>query len=353
MSKYWSEITRKTDPYVPGEQPKDKKYIKLNTNENPYPPSPKVLEAIKLASNGDLRLYPDPTSDVLRTTIAQYYQLKKKQVFVGNGSDELLAFAFMAFFNPGDSILFPDITYSFYPVYSELFNIDYRLIPLEDDFSIPVDMFSESSGGVVIPNPNAPTAKYLPLDSIRGILEKNMEKVVIVDEAYVDFGGESAVKFIHEYPNLLVIQTLSKSRCLAGLRVGFAMGNEELIEGLDRVKNSFNSYTMDRLALAGAVEAFKDEAYFNETRQKIMNTRERTVQTLKAEGFTVTDSKANFIFIRYPSMKAKDIFSQLRERGILVRYFNKPRIDDYLRVSIGSDEEMDLFMEAVKEIIRR
>ena len=351
MSRYWSSIVKNIEPYVPGEQPKDKKYIKLNTNENPYPPSPRVIEAISRAANEDLRLYPDPTCGQLRRIIGQYYNLNMEEVFVGNGSDELLAFSFLAFFDPGRPILFPDITYSFYPVYSELFNIDYRLVPLDDDFSIPVEGFFAENGGIVIPNPNAPTGKFMPLKSVEDILKNNEGSVVIIDEAYVDFGGQSAVALIKDYPNLLVIRTLSKSRSLAGLRLGFAMGHKDLIEGLDRIKNSINSYTVDRLALAGAAEAIRDEEYFQETRHKIMKTRERVSKELIDLGFTVIESKANFIFISHPAVHAGRIFEQLKEKGVLVRYFNKPRIDNFLRVSIGSDEEMDIFIEAVSEIV--
>jgi histidinol-phosphate aminotransferase len=351
MSKFWSDIVKKIEPYVPGEQPKDKKIIKINTNENPYPPSPKVLEAIKQAADESLRLYPAPNCDDLRETIAGYYNLEKEQTFVGNGSDELLGFAFMAFFNPGKPILFADITYSFYPVYSELFKIDYELIPLEEDFSINLDDYYKPNGGIIIANPNAPTSKHISADSIKGLLKKNTESVVIIDEAYIDFGGESAVKYINDFPNLLIINTLSKSRSLAGLRVGFALGNKDLIEGINRVKNSFNSYTLDRLALVGAQEAFKDEAYFKETRSKIMSTRGRVVTELEGIGFKVLDSKANFIFITHKSFSAIELFKQLRDRDILVRYFKKPRIDNYLRVSIGTDEEMKRFMAALKEIL--
>lgn len=351
MSRYWSEIVKGIEPYVPGEQPKDRKYIKLNTNENPYPPSPRVVEAIKKAADDSLKLYPDPTCNELKAVIAQYYNIKKEQVFTGNGSDELLAFSFMAFFNPGRQVVFPDITYSFYPVYSDLFNISYRQIPLDNDFSIPVSGFFTGNGGVIIPNPNAPTGKYMPLDDIRQIVEHNTDSVVIIDEAYIDFGGESAVKLINEYPNLLVVQTFSKSRSLAGLRVGFAMGNEDLIEGLERVKNSINSYTLDRLAIAGAVEAIHDEAYFRETRMKVIATRERVSRELLKLGFKVVDSEANFIFVSHSQVHATEIFKKLREKGILVRYFNKPGIDNYLRVSIGSDYEMDCFLKAVGEIV--
>ena len=352
MSKYWSRIASAIEPYTPGEQPKDKKYIKLNTNESPYPPSPKVIEAITKAACGDLKLYPDPTCDELRKTVADYYGLKKEQVFAGNGSDEILAFSFMAFFDPGRTILFPDISYSFYPVYAKLFNIDYKEIALDSDFSIPVEEFKKPNGGVVIANPNAPTGKYLELSYIEEILKSNMDHVVIVDEAYIDFGGESAVKLIDRYPNLLVVHTLSKSRSLAGLRVGFALGHEELICGLDKVKNSFNSYTLDRLAMAGAIEAIKDKSYFEKTRQMVMATRERVVEKLREDGFFVIDSRANFIFISHPRVAAQDIFLELKAKGILVRYFKRPRIDNFLRVSIGNDEEMDQFIKAISEIVK-
>lgn len=352
MSKYWSNKVKDLEPYIPGEQPRDKSYIKLNTNENPYPPSPRVVEAIReTAARGTLRLYPDPACHHLRTTIAGYYGLSSDEVFAGNGSDELLAFAFLAFFNPGQPILFPDITYSFYPVYSELFNIDYRLIPLDEEFAIPVEMFHQDNGGIIFPNPNAPTGRHLDLASIESILQHNTERIVIVDEAYVDFGGESAVGLIPQYPNLLIIGTLSKSRSLAGLRVGFALGNKALIEGLDKVKNSFNSYTLDGLALAGAIEAFKDDAYFQETKAKVIQTREDISKKLQALGFVVIPSTANFIFISHSRFSAVTIQKQLREKGVLVRYFPKPRIDNYLRVSIGSPEEMERFLEIVKEIV--
>jgi histidinol-phosphate aminotransferase len=305
------------------------------------------------ATNESLRLYPTPTCDELRVSIAQYYGLTKEQVFVGNGSDELLAFSFLAFFNPGSPILFPDITYSFYPVYAALFNIEYQLVPLDEDFSIPIKGFTERNGGIIFPNPNAPTGKVIDLTVIEEILRQNADQIVIVDEAYIDFGGESAVTLIAQYPNLLIIQTLSKSRSLAGLRVGFAMGHKDLIEGLDRVKNSINSYTLDRVALSGALESFNDESYFQDARQKVIATREQTVAKIKAMGFRVIPSMANFIFISHPSLPASTIYQQLREKGILVRYFNKPRIDNFLRVSIGSDEEMECFLQAIAEIIQK
>lgn len=353
LSKYWSNVVRQLEPYIPGEQPKDKMYIKLNTNENPYPPSPKVIQAMQEAANENLRLYPTPTCDELRMGIAQYYRLTKEQIFVGNGSDELLAFSFLAFFNPGSPILFPDITYSFYPVYAALFNIEYQLVPLDEDFSIPINGFTQKNGGIIFPNPNAPTGKGIALTAIKEILKNNADQIVIIDEAYIDFGGESAVILIDQYPNLLVIQTMSKSRSLAGLRVGFAMGHSDLIEALDRVKNSINSYTLDRVALAGALESFQDEAYFQDARQKVITTREQTVKKMKDMGFLVIPSVANFIFISHPLLPASIIYQQLREKGILVRYFNKPRIDDFLRVSIGSDDEMERFLQDITEIVQK
>lgn len=352
MSKYWSEITKNIEPYVCGEQPKDKKYIKLNTNENPYPPSPKVLEAIKNAANGDLRLYPDPNCDNLREVIAQYYNLNKEQIFIGNGSDEVLAFSFLAFFNSGETIVFPDISYSFYPVYADLYNINYKLAKLDEEFSIPVSELMTDNGGVVIPNPNAPTGKYLEVDLIKKILEYNSDKVVIIDEAYIDFGGTSVVGLIKDYPNLLVIQTLSKSRSLAGIRLGFALGQEELIEGLNRIKNSFNSYTIDRVAAIAGTEAIKDESYFKECVCKIINSREKVTEELIRLGFNVIPSKANFIFATHSIYPANELFTRLREKSVLVRYFNKDRINNYLRITIGSEEEMDLFVKKVEEIIK-
>jgi len=351
LSKYWSQVVQKLEPYVPGEQPKDKTYIKLNTNENPYPPSPKVLEAMRETANENLRLYPTPTCDELRNCIAEYHGLKKEQIFVGNGSDEVLAFSFLAFFNPNSPILFPDITYSFYPVYCAMFHIDYRLITLKEDFSIPVEEFFANNGGIIFPNPNAPTGKAVTLQDIEEILKHNRDQVVIVDEAYIDFGGVSALTLIDTYSNLLIVQTLSKSRSLAGMRVGFAMGHSDLIEALDRVKNSINSYTLDRVALAGAMESFKEESYFQDTRQKVIATREQTVALLENMGFQVIPSSANFIFISHSLFAAEELYQQLRKEGILVRYFNKERINNFLRVSIGTDEEMECFIKKIAEIV--
>lgn len=351
MSRYWSQTVKNVKPYIPGEQPKDRKYIKLNTNENPYPPSAKAILAIRQAANDTLRLYPDPAGDDLRDTIAGHFGLKRGNVFIGNGSDELLAFCFPAFFEPaGRPVLFAEITYSFYPVYAEFFQIPYRLIPVDNEFNIPVDSYFQDNGGILIANPNAPSGKGSPLEDIEKILQHNEKSVVILDEAYIDFGGQTAVGLIDRYPNLLIIRTLSKSHSLAGLRVGFALGNEELIDGIVRVKDSINSYTVDRLAQAGAREAIKDDAYFQETRLKIIRTRERVSAELEKRGFRVIPSQANFIFISHPQRPGRDLFRNLREKGILVRYFDKPKIDNFLRVTIGTDEEMNSFLAAISII---
>lgn len=352
MSKYWSEIVKRLDPYIPGEQPQDKKYIKLNTNENPYPPSPLVLEAIERGTNESLRLYPDPNSQALLDKLSNEYQVNSNQVFVGNGSDEVLALSFQAFFNPDKPILFPDITYSFYPVYCSLFKIDYELIPLDGNLSIPTQEFMKRNGGIIFPNPNAPTGEYVNLRDIRGILEHNKDSVVIIDEAYIDFGGQSATKLVNEYPNLLVIQTFSKSRSLAGLRIGFAIGNEDLIEALNRVKNSFNSYPIDRLAMNAAVAALDDKVYFEETTTKVIQTRKNVQSLLQQLGFTIIPSQANFLFISHSDYDAENIYKQLKNQGILVRFFNKPRINNFLRVSIGTTEEMEEFISAVEKIVK-
>jgi histidinol-phosphate aminotransferase len=350
LSQYWSDLTASLVPYIPGEQPKDQTYIKLNTNENPYPPSPKVLSAIRNAVNADLRLYPDPTCSKLVEKAALYYGANANQVFTGNGSDEILAFAFAAFFSPKKRpILFPDITYSFYKVYAGLYGIPYRTVPLDEDFNVPLQSFDQPNGGIVLPNPNAPTGRYIDTERLRGLLQWNSDSVVILDEAYIDFGGRSAVSLTAEYPNVLVVHTLSKSRSLAGLRVGLAIGHPDLIEGLNRVKNSFNSYTLDRLALAGAVAALEDRGYFEDTTRKVIATRERTIQRLRELGFRVIESAANFVFISHPKHPAASLFQDLKQRGVLVRYFNQARIDQFLRVSIGTDEEMDVFLKVLAD----
>ena len=350
MKEFWSSRIRALTPYTPGEQPKDRKFIKLNTNENPYPPSPKAVAAIQAAAGESLRLYPDPEGTELVKALAHQYGVAENQVFVGNGSDEVLAFAFQAFFDPGSTIVFPDITYSFYPVYANLFDIRCRTIPLNEDFTVPVEPFFNAGDGVVIANPNAPTGIELDQDSLRAILERNPDVVVIVDEAYVDFGGTSALPLIEEYPNLQVVQTASKSRALAGLRVGFAFGNANLIAAMNCVKNSINSYTLDRLAIIGAAAAVEDRAYFDVQRQKVIDTRTWSTDRLRALGFTVLPSKSNFIFVSHPVVSAKDLFAGLREEGILVRYFALPRIDNFLRITIGTDTEMKALVDAMKKL---
>lgn len=352
MSRFWNAKTTETKPYTPGEQPSaGVKYIKINTNENPYPPSPKVYEAINNSCNEELRLYPNPEGLEARTAFASANNLDVNQVFVGNGSDEVLAMAFMAFYDNLNPIMILDISYSFYPVYCKRLDVAYNTIPVNNDFTINVDRFLEPSGGVVIANPNAPTSIAICLDDIKSILEAHPNNVVIIDEAYIDFGGESAIPLIAEYENLLVVQTLSKSRSLAGMRIGFAAGNPQLIEGLDRVKNSFNSYTIDRLAIVAAKAALEDTEHFTNNVNKIIKTREYVVDELKSLGFGVLDSKANFIFITHSKFVAKDIFMYLKTKGILVRYFDLPRVSDYLRVTIGTDYEMCIFIEKIKKFI--
>jgi len=357
MSVFWNTRTKNLSPYIPGEQPKDRQFIKLNTNENPYPPSPKVIHAVQKAANDRLRLYPDPQCAEFREAAAARYGVKPEQVFAGNGSDEILAFAFAAFFASGENaeqVLFPDITYSFYPVYAELWNVPRRLIPLTEDFSINAADYKVPSGGVIFPNPNAPTGIAVPLDDILSLAEylEKKEKVLIVDEAYAAFGAQSAVPHINKYANLLTVHTLSKSASLAGLRVGFAIGNEKLIEGLCRVRDSFNSYTLDRLALAGAAAAVSDTDYYDEINSRVIATRERTAETLRGLGFDVLPSSANFLFVEPLNISGAEFFAALRERGILVRHFNKDRIADFLRISIGTDKEMDALIDACKEILR-
>lgn len=351
MNNFWNPLLYNLDPYIPGEQPQDKKYIKLNTNENPYPSSLHAITAIKEAANEQLRLYPDPECFELKKAIASYHDISIDQVFVGNGSDEVLAFSYLSFFNPEKAILFPDITYSFYPVYAALFKNQYHIVPLNDDFTLPIEPFLQPNGGIIFPNPNAPTGIYLPLDSIELIVQKNQNSSVIIDEAYIAFGGESADKLINKYANLLIIRTLSKSHSLAGLRVGYAIGDNGLIEGLNRVKNSINSYTLDRLALAGAKEAMLDKEYLLTTQKKVIATRNRVSKRLVEFGFKVLPSQANFIFVSHPLFRAADLYYLLKENGILVRYFNKPRIDNYLRISIGTDKNMDVFLHTINNIL--
>ena len=350
MKEFWSKRARELMPYVPGEQPRERKFIKLNTNENPYPPSQKALAAIREAAGESLRLYPDPECTSLREALAATFDLKPNQVFVGNGSDEVLALCFQAFFDPDRTILFPDITYSFYPVFADLYGLNYREVPLDECFGLPLEAFLGDNGGVVIANPNAPTGRAVSLCDIRALLEGNPESVVVVDEAYVDFGAQSAVPLIDSYPNLVVVQTMSKSRALAGLRVGFALGNENLMAALNSVKNSFNSYTLDRLALAGAEGALRDPGYLRAITMKIGSTRDWAADRLKRMGFEVSDSAANFLFISHPDIPAKTLLDGLRERGILVRWWDKPRINNHLRITVGTDQEMETLCQALAQM---
>ncbi|HSH85873.1 MAG TPA: histidinol-phosphate transaminase [Methylophilus sp.] len=352
MSKFWSPIVHTLTPYVPGEQPKIQNLIKLNTNENPHGPSPKVISALQAEATDSLRLYPDPDSGRLKAAIAEYHGLQAKQVFVGNGSDEVLAHVFQALLKHDLPLLFPDITYSFYPVYCGLYGIQYETVPLNAQFEIAVDDYLRPNGGIIFPNPNAPTGIPLPLAEIERLLVANKETVVVVDEAYVDFGTESAVALINRYPNLLVTHTYSKSRSLAGLRVGYALGDSSLIEALIRVKDSFNSYPIDRFAEAGAIAAILDEAYFQQTRQQVIAAREQMVADLQALGFTVLPSGANFIFAQHQQVAGEQLASRLREHAIIVRHFKKPaRIENFLRVTIGNNTQNAAFIKALKLLL--
>ena len=360
MSQYWSPLVHSLTPYVPGEQPKLPNLIKLNTNENPYPPSPRAVMAIadELGQRGEsLRLYPDPNADHLKEAVAHHFAdcgIVPQQVFVGNGSDEVLAHAFMALLKHAAPILFPDITYSFYPVYCGLYGIDYRTVPLDEHFAIQVkdyEAYAQNNGGIIFPNPNAPTGRLLVLSEIERLLAAHTGSAVIVDEAYVDFGGQSAIALVNRHPNLLVVHTLSKSRSLAGLRVGYAVGHRDLIEGLERVKNSFNSYPLDRLAIAGAVAALEDNEHFETTRQAVINSREQMSADLQALGFEVLPSAANFIFTRHPQHDAAQLAAALRQRSIIVRHFKLPRIDQHLRITVGTDPQCQALIDALREIL--
>lgn len=351
MNTFWSPHVGNLTPYVPGEQPRIERLVKLNTNENPYPPSPRVLDAIRAEAGERLRLYPDPQSTALKEALARYHGVAPNEVFVGNGSDEVLAHAFHAFFQQDLPILMPTISYSFYKVYCRLYGIEAVLLPLDEDMRIDPAAYERPGGGVVIANPNAPTGIALALDDIERILRAHPNKVVLVDEAYVDFGAESAVALVSRHPNLLVVQTFSKSRALAGLRVGCAIGQAHLVEGLERVKDSFNSYPLGRVETAGAVAAIEDEEYFQAQRARVIATRERLADELHGLGFEVLPSAANFLFARHATRRAPDLAQALRERAILVRHFNTPGIDDWLRISIGTDEECALLRDALAEIL--
>ncbi len=355
MSRYWSPVVHGLTPYVPGEQPKLEHLVKLNTNEHPYGPSPRALEAIQAAAGDSLRLYPDPNAEALKAALAAYCHLRADQVFVGNGSDEVLAHTFMALLNQEQPLWFPDITYSFYPVYCGLYGIRSRTVPLTEDFSIHADDYlphgDQRPGGIIFPNPNAPTGRLLPLADIERVVASNPDVVVVVDEAYVDFGGESAITLVDRHPNLLVVQTFSKSRSLAGLRVGFAVGHADLIEALERVKNSFNSYPIDRLAIAGAVASVQDEGHFQQSCRKVMATREVLVTRMTGLGFEVLPSGANFIFARHPAHDAAGLSAALRQRAIIVRHFRQPRIDQFLRITVGTDQQCGILIGALTEIL--
>ena len=349
--KNWETYVRKVVPYVPGEQPNKKNMIKLNTNENPYPPAPGVTECLEKFDTDRLRLYPDPAVTALVNELAAFHNVKPEQVFVGVGSDDVLAMCFLTFFNGSKPILFPDITYSFYDVWADTFRVPFQTKPLDENFNIRPEDYREENGGIIFPNPNAPTGVELGQDAIEDILQHNPDQIVIVDEAYVDFGATSALPLLEKYDNLIVVRTFSKSRSMAGMRIGYAIAASKVIRYLNDVKYSFNSYTMDQLSIDLGVEAVKDNAYFEETLAKIINTRERSKERLKALGFSFRDSRSNFIFATHESCPAKEIFEALKAQNIYVRYFEKPRIDNYLRITIGTDEEMDQFFAFLEKYL--
>lgn len=351
MDKPFRKRLRRIDPYVPGEQPQSDDIIKLNANENPYPPALGVQQALRDFDASRLALYPDANGKALKTALANRFGVKPSQVFLGNGSDDVLALAFQSFFCSDEPVLYPDITYSFYPVWCDLFRIPYETVPLDENFCVNIRDYDRPNGGIVLPNPNAPTGRGVSLAFLEDLLQHNADCVVIIDEAYVDFGAQSAVPLIEKYENLLVVQTMSKSRSLAGLRIGYALGSETLIATLEAVKNSYNSYTMDAVALAAGEAAVADEAYFQETCRKVVATRERTADALRELGFVVPPSLTNFLFVTHPDKNASDIFAALRERGIFIRYFKLPRIDNYLRITVGTDEQMDRLIDALRNLL--
>ena len=355
MSSFWSDFVKQLEPYTPGEQPDISNITKLNTNENPYGPSPAVLQAISQQLNDDLRLYPPPNPEKLKQTLSDYYQLRPEQVFVGNGSDEVLAHVFNGLLNHPSKgpLLFPDITYSFYPVFCGLYDIDFQKVPLCEDFTVDPSDYLRPNGGIIIANPNAPTGMLLALESIEALLQKNPESVVVIDEAYVDFADQSAVTLIDKYSNLLVVQTLSKSRSLAGMRIGYAMGSAELIAGLERIKNSFNSYPLGHLQIAAAVAAFSDEDHFLKNRQLVIEQRERLSIGLQSMGFKVLPSHANFVFACHANKSAVELASNLRNEGIIVRHFDKPRIENFIRITVGTQSQNDLLLASLKRSLPR
>ncbi|MBU3640131.1 histidinol-phosphate transaminase [Polynucleobacter sp. Fuers-14] len=354
MSRFWSPVVQTLTPYVPGEQPQMQRLVKLNTNESPYGPSPKALAAIEAQNTTDLRLYPDPEGTALKQAIAKLHGLDANQVFVGNGSDEVLAHVFAGLLKQSKPVHFPDITYSFYPVYCKLFGINAQIVPLDENFEIKTADYQSPNGGIIFPNPNAPTGRSIPRSEIEALLLRNKDSVVVIDEAYVDYGTESCIPLLRGAncpENLLVVHTLSKSRALAGLRVGFAVGHPALIEGLERVKNSFNSYPLGRLAQAGAVAAIEDQAHLEANSAKVIQTRTKLIEQLDAFGFATLPSTANFIFTRHPNHAGAKLYQALRDRGIIVRHFKSPRIEEFLRITIGTDEQSNELVAALKEIL--
>ena len=351
MSREWTKNLRNIEPYVPGEQSKDKDIVKINANENPYPPSPKAIDVLKSFDTNKLRFYPSANSTKLKEAIAKYYKVDVSNVFVGNGSDDVLAVAFQSFFNSDKPIAYPDLTYSFYPVWCSLFGIEYKNYPVGDDFRINPEDYREENGGVVIPNPNAPTSLGEGLDFVKKILDYNQDSVVIIDEAYVDFGGTSSVPLINKYENLLVTGTFSKSRSLAGLRIGFAIGSKALIDVMEAVKNSYNSYTVDSLSIEMGAASIEDDEYFKSTCKKVIETRERVTLELEKLGFDVLDSQTNFIFATHNEHNMKSLFEYLKTQKVFIRYFSLPRIENYVRITIGTNEEMDIFLKKTKEFI--
>ena len=351
MSKYWSDLVSQLKPYIPGEQPDIANITKLNTNENPYGPSPQVASAIQKLLNEDLRLYPPPNADGLRQVIANYYQLDPKQVFLGNGSDEVLAHIFNGLLQKSEPLLFPDISYSFYPVFCQLYGISFEQIPLAKDLSLAVEDYNRPNGGIIFPNPNAPTGRLLGLDAIEELLKDNPDSVVVVDEAYIDFGGETAVPLIELYANLLIVQTMSKSRSLAGMRIGYAMGSADLIEGLERIKNSFNSYPLGHLPIAAGIAAFKDQEYFEATCQRVIDSRDRLTNNLHNLGFKVVPSAGNFIFVRHVKRAAEELALSLRQNGIIVRHFKQSRIEQFLRITIGTEKQNERLVSVLTSLL--
>ena len=352
MEKYWSDLVKQLRPYEPGEQPCMDGVLKLNTNENPFGPSPKVLSAIKAQLGNQLRLYPPPSADLLKRAIANYYGLKDTQIFLGNGSDEILAHVFNGLLKKALPLLFPDITYSFYPVFCQLYDIDFEEIPLKDDLSIDLADYEVPNGGIIFPNPNAPTGRLLPIGEIEYLLKANRDSVVVIDEAYIDFGGQSSIGLLTDNPNLIVTQTMSKSRSMAGMRIGFALGSADLIEGLERVKNSFNSYPLGHLQIAAGISAIEDSGHFKDTCQRVIHNREKLTIDLEELGFSVVPSAGNFVLVRHFRASALKIYGQLKNNGILVRHFNKQRLDNFLRITVGTTEQNDQLVAALATILR-